>query len=104
MAWNRNALRQLLGQDDQGVGPVRSSMSNYNSIGTEKEPGAPADLWWPTDGPIAETKASVIEESPTWGGLKTLYGACTRAIALEGDLWDLPLVRLQNSLINMLNK
>jgi hypothetical protein len=98
MAWNRNALRFLLGKEDPGVGPVHSSRSKYNSIGPKKEPGAPTDLWWPTDGPIAETKASVIEQSPTWGGLKNLYGACTRAIALEEDLWDLPLVRTATQL------
>jgi hypothetical protein len=89
----------LLGQAEAGVGPVYSSMSKSNAVATETTPSAFTDLWWPTDDPVAETKAAVIAESPTWGGLKTLYGACTRAVAMEGDLWDLPLVSTPKQLL-----
>jgi hypothetical protein len=100
VAWNRNALRRLVGGANEGMGPVRSNLSHYNAVAKETTPGALTDLWWPNNEPIADTKAAVVEESPAGGGLKTLYGACTRAIALEGDLWDLPFVSTPRPLLD----
>lgn len=100
MAWNRNALRRLLGQTNDAVGPVGLNLSHSNEVTNKTSPGAFKDLWWPNDGQIAETKAAVVEESPTVDGLKTLYGSCTRAIALEEDLWDLPLVSTPKPLLD----
>jgi hypothetical protein len=84
-AWHQLAMRRFL-----LCPPQTTSISNSwlpGGMQSQVEPTSATDrsqdLYWPQDSSL------VTESTTTFEGMNTLFEACSKTVALEGDPWEL---------------
>jgi hypothetical protein len=91
--WTQEAMRRILVASDKPLGSNQELIDDQHRLGSVVARGPRQDFWCPAVTPVVPIKIEGdMRASPEDFGLQTLFGACTQALALEDDIFDLSMV------------
>jgi hypothetical protein len=95
--WTQEAMRRILVASDKPLGSNQEIIDDQRRLGSVVASGPRQDFWCPAVTPVVPIKTEGdMLASPEDFGLQTLFGACTQALALEEDIFDLSMVSKQS--------
>jgi hypothetical protein len=97
-AWNRDALRRFLNEVKSPPNVTAQNLVvDFHPVTALAPPkrSIHEEAWWqPCVTPVVPPKPSVREDKQEVGGLASIFGDYSQAMALDDDMWEIPTVRL----------